>query len=303
MATKYIYKDEMSRISTPVSDMETMIPPLTGYNEKAWDKKHIHYKDSQKITSLLIDSDINACNILENMLNYHCPYVTITGKLNSVDQAKTWIDTKSLDLVFFGIGTEQKNEFSALKKTGNTNFEVIYITEKEYLNVATLQQNVFGYLRKPIQEIQLLNVVKDVQQKIIQQKDRIKKSKELLENTFRIGSQKDIIGIPTLEGYEFLPIENIICCQGMQKCTKLITNNESNLISSYNIGEFVKLLQPFGFFSTHKSFLINLSKIRKYYKEGSIIMNSGHHIPLARRRKELFLQSIKRDLKFPIIPR
>ncbi|EZH71848.1 hypothetical protein ATO12_05570 [Aquimarina atlantica] len=296
--TPEVYKEEINKFSPSVTQLEKVIPTFTRYNGKAWckgkDDDKINYKNQQKITSLLISSDANTCNALEDMLKYHCPYITITGKVNCKDMAKAWIDTKSLDLVFFGIDDEQKIYLQVLREISNISFEIIFITEKKYLDITALQYNVFGYLHSPIQETQLLNIIKHVQQKIILQKENIK-------NETSIRPQKDVIGIPTLEGYEFLPIEQIICCEGMQKCTKLITASCSNIISSYNIGEFVKLLLPFGFFSPHKSFLINLSKIKKYYKEGSLIMNNGHQIPISRRRKESFLSNIKKDNKFPII--
>lgn len=105
--------------------------------------------------------------------------------------------------------------------------------------------------------------------------------------------QDELIGIPTMEGYEFITVKSIIRCEGLKKCTRVIICERSNIISSYNLGEFKKMLEPLGFFLPHRSYLINLSLIKKYHKEGTITMYDGFPIPLARRRKEDFLRMIK----------
>ena len=307
MTVKYrlsqIYKSETNQIYPQLNQAEEVIPAFKGYSNKAWDNENFaepHDKNLQSITSILIDSDVDSLNALENRLNHHCPYIVIKGKISCMEHANMWITNKCPDLVFLSVGSDQKNNFHILKENKNKRFETIFITEKDYLDIRAFQHNISGCLHKPIQELQLLKVMQHVQQKIMVQKESIK-NKNLLENLLSIQSQKDVIGIPTIEGYEFLPVEQIICCEGMNKCTKLITTTQSNIVSSYNIGEFGKLLLPFGFFSPHKSFLVNLSKIKKYNKEGTLTMSSGHHIPLARRKKESFLWNIKKDKKFPII--
>lgn len=101
-----------------------------------------------------------------------------------------------------------------------------------------------------------------------------------------------LIGIPTTDGMEFLKAKEIIRCEGMQRLTKVFTVN-GTILSSYNIGEFCKLLCPFGFFSPHKSHLINLQYLRSYYIDGVITLRDGSQAPLARRRKEAFLERVQ----------
>ena len=102
--------------------------------------------------------------------------------------------------------------------------------------------------------------------------------------------QSKRIGIPTFEGYEFVSSEEIIRCEGLQKCSRIHFLGKPSLVSSYNIGEFEKLLKPYGFFSTHKSHLINLSCIRKYSRDGCLYMSDNSVVPVARRRKSAFLE-------------
>ena len=101
---------------------------------------------------------------------------------------------------------------------------------------------------------------------------------------------ENIIGIPTIEGYDFISIQDIIRCEGYQRCTRIVTNQRSDIVSSYHIGFFKKRLENCGFYSTHKSHFINLHHIRKYLKEGSILMSDGTYVPLSKRRKTNFMK-------------
>ncbi len=99
----------------------------------------------------------------------------------------------------------------------------------------------------------------------------------------------NLIGIPTVDGMEYIDVHKIIQCEGLQACTRVITTDRPNIISSYCIGKFLKLLQPFGFYSPHKSYIINLRHVKRYGKEGIITLTDKHHVPVSRRRKTEFL--------------
>jgi two-component system LytT family response regulator len=79
----------------------------------------------------------------------------------------------------------------------------------------------------------------------------------------------------------------------LQKCTRVITRDKTDIVSSYNLGEFRKMLEPYGFYSPHKSHLINLNYIRKYHKEGNILMVNHSYVPVAKRKKKEFLNQVK----------
>ncbi len=115
---------------------------------------------------------------------------------------------------------------------------------------------------------------------------------EQFENLLHERSTNDLIGIPTLEGFDFLFVREIIRCEGLQKCTRIVTTDKTDIVSSYNIGEFRKLLEPYNFFSPHKSHLINLAFIKKYRREGTIILRDNSYIPVSKRRKAEFLNQV-----------
>lgn len=102
-----------------------------------------------------------------------------------------------------------------------------------------------------------------------------------------------LIGIPTMEGIDFLYCHEIIRCEGLQKCTRIVSTRGLAMVSAYNIGEFKKLLEEYGFFSCHKSHLINLMHVKKLTREGFVYLSDNGAVPLARRKRIEFLAMLK----------
>ncbi len=57
------------------------------------------------------------------------------------------------------------------------------------------------------------------------------------------------------------------------------------------------MLESYGFFSTHKSHLVNNTHITRYLKDGTVILSDGSNAPVARRRKEDFMEQVVKYLK------
>ena len=117
----------------------------------------------------------------------------------------------------------------------------------------------------------------------------LKNKLELLEKLLHEKKTDVLVGIPTLDGFDFFFVREIIRCEGLQKCTRIVTTTKTDIISSYNIGEFRKMLERHQFFSPHKSHLINLGFILKYKREGTIVLRDNTCIPVSKRKKSEFL--------------
>lgn len=243
------------------------------------------------ITSLLLDQQSDALVQLENKITKCCPNVVVTAATNCLQKASNIILEKKPDLLFLDVETGDTPLFDLPKVDASQHMEVVFLTNEKSLTLDVMRKCSIQYLSKPVIDKELIAVANAVQV-------NIERKKELAQTTPAFTKIKnfknDIIGVPTMEGYEFIPAHKIIRCEGLQKCTRIITQDRSDIVSSYSLGVFKKLLQPFGFFLPHKSFLINLSLIKKFHKEGTIIMVDGGYVPLARRKRSDFLSLIPR---------
>jgi two-component system LytT family response regulator len=62
-------------------------------------------------------------------------------------------------------------------------------------------------------------------------------------------------------------------------------------IISKTLKEFEELLQPFGFFRPHNSFVINLSQVTEYVKAdgGYLLMKNKMKVPVSKNKKDQLL--------------
>jgi len=244
------------------------------------------------INTLIVDSDEEAVGQLVTLLSDNCPQISVCGKCGNYFDALDSIEEFNPDLLFLEIDSPSHDELEVYNHYFPSTFELIITSKTEKYAMCALNCCASGYLLKPIKKEELIKSVDHVSQRI-----RSKKGRQLNSSTVYFSEnsniQDEVIGIPTIDGYEFVSVRNIIRCEGMQKYTRIITTEKNDIISSYNLGKFRELLEQFGFYSPHKSHLINLNQVRKYLKEGNILMFNGSWVPVAKRRKKDFLNRIQ----------
>jgi len=243
------------------------------------------------INSILISPDTSALNIIKENLYKYCRDLLLIGNARSVEEAHTLIAEKSPKLVFIDTHISKKSAFDFLKMLPTIPFEIIFISENNQNAAEAFNFNASGYLLKPINIKNLIRSVQRARQFInLQMENKI--NQKLLSNLKVESKLEPKLTIPTMNGLEFVPIKKIIRCEGLQRCTKLIIQGEKNLVSSHNIGVFAKSLLSHGFYTTHRSHLINLQFIKRYDREGNIMMIDESKVPLSRRRKQGFLNKV-----------
>jgi two-component system LytT family response regulator len=243
------------------------------------------------LNSLLIDNEPETLTTLKKLLSIHCPQIDVRGQAQSWIRASSLIAETDPELVFFNVAMLTKNGLGIVEKLSSVDYEVIVVSECMDHVMDAIKCSAAGYIVKPIKKEDLIPAVKNAQGRIAKRAEYLA-NKLMIERLSRKSNKQNIVGIPTIEGFEFIPINDILRLEGLQKCTRVITKDKSDIISSYNIGEFRKILEDYSFFSPHKSHLINLSHIRKYHKEGSIMMVDGSFVPVAKRKKKDFLDQI-----------
>jgi two-component system LytT family response regulator len=239
------------------------------------------------VNAFIIESQKTEKQFLESLILKTCPEINISGKIDSLVDIKQHLRDSKSTLMFVDVDDLRKEDIEIVD-TLISDFEVIFVTTTEAPVLKAIQYASSWYIEKPVKKNELIITVNNAIRNI-ERKEEQARFNYLLEKLTRQNSQDRIIGIPTLEGFEFLLIDEIIRLEGLQKCTRIITTQRTDMISSYNLGEFCRILDRHGFFSPHKSHLINLKFIRQYSREGNIVMQNGSHVPVSKRRKKDFL--------------
>ena len=245
------------------------------------------------IRAVLIDDESKAIEVLKQKLHTYCPEIQVIGTASTTELAYDLITANHPQLVFMDIAMPKENGFDLLRRLPNLNFELIFVTGFDSFALDAIKFCAIGYVLKPIENEELIDAVGKARRRIVE-KLNSERNQQLLENMLNPGNSRNRIGIPTEAGLEFIPTEDIIRCEGFQKYTKVIALGRKILLSSYNIGEFRKLLERYGFYAPHKSHLINLHHISRYDKEGIVTMSDDSHVPVSRRKKQEFMDKLTR---------
>jgi len=102
------------------------------------------------------------------------------------------------------------------------------------------------------------------------------------------------LALQTLSEIHFVCIRDIMYCKASGSYTEFFLQNGSRIMTSTSIKRYEEMLDPFGFYRAHKSFLINNLHVVRVIKTGYGFaqMSDGAQIEISRRKKEGFLTTI-----------
>lgn len=245
------------------------------------------------IDTILIDDEPKALAILKNKIERFCPNLDIIAETQSPEEAIVLIKEKKPQLIFLDISMPNLNGFDVLKTFKHPDFEIIFATAFDNYAIEAIKHCAIGYLEKPVDNKELIAAVNKATRSI-EDKTALKKNQTLIENLGVQTLQNKKLVIPTTEGLEFVKIENIIHCEGVDGYTKIhFTEAKKPVLSSFSIGHFKQLLEQHQFYLIHKSHLINTQHISKYLNEGYAVMSNSQTLPVSRNRRPDFLKSFK----------
>ncbi|RFN58795.1 LytR/AlgR family response regulator transcription factor [Marixanthomonas ophiurae] len=245
-----------------------------------------------KVTAILIDDERKALAILKNKLERLCPNVKVISETQSPDEGIELIKQLKPQLVFLDIAMPEMSGFDLLAEIKNPDFEIIFATAFDNYAIEAIKHCAIGYLVKPVDNQDLMITVNKAIQNI-EDKSALEKNKLLIENLGVQTFQNKKIVIPSQEGLEFVKMSDILHFEGDNGYTKIHFVNKKSMLSSHNIGYFNKLLDNQSFYLIHKSYLINLSHIKKYLNEGYIVLEDNSKLPVSRNRRQDFFNKLK----------
>ncbi|WP_338356630.1 LytTR family DNA-binding domain-containing protein [Yeosuana marina] len=245
------------------------------------------------VTAILVDDERKALAILKNKLERLCPNVTIIGETQNPIEGIELIKKLKPQLVFLDIAMPEMSGFDLLSEIDSPDFEIIFATAFDNYAIEAIKHCAIGYLVKPVDNEDLVETVNKAIQNI-EDKSALKKNRLLIENLGVQTFQNKKIVIPSQEGLEFVKMSDILHFEGDNGYTKIhFVNNRKSMLSSHSIGYFNKLLANQSFYLIHKSYLINISHIKKYLNEGYIILEDNSKLPVSRNRRQDFFNKLK----------
>ena len=241
--------------------------------------------------TIIVEDEEKYTRILKKMLQENCPQIEIVGEASDIESAFELINETNPDLVLLDIVLPNGTAFDLLDRLMPINFEIIFITSYDSYSFKAIKYSALDYLLKPVNIKELQTATKKAIKKISgkyinQQLDLLMSNIKTVQN-----NKNHKLAVPTVEGFVFILMIDIIRCESKGTYTYIYTKNKDIIISSKNIKEYEEILPKLNFFRIHNSHLINTDRILRYNKGrgGTVTMEDGTQIEVASRRRSDFL--------------
>ncbi len=247
------------------------------------------------VPTLIVDDELHHRQLLSGMLHTHFPQLELMHPCSSVEEGIEKIVQHKPSLVFLDVMLPPKTGFDLLAAIDKIDFDIIFTTSFEQYALQALKLSAVDYLLKPFGIADLRVAVEKFELKLEGQQ-RLQHIETLMHNVNANTLEKTKIALPTLHGYVFVQVADIIRCQADNVYTTFYFSDKSKLIVSKPIKDCEQLLQSYLFFRPHTSHLINMRFVKEYIKgDGGIIkMADGYKIDLSRMRKDEFMGLLNR---------
>lgn len=238
------------------------------------------------IKAILVDDEIHALEALEWDLQQYCPEVDIVGSAQDPIEGIRMIRSMSPDVVFLDIEMPKMNAFQMLDILGEPQFHVIFTTAYDEYAVKAFRVSAVDYLLKPVNKEELRQAI----DRLLEERTRPTQSHlKVLRHNLQQEEDQTIV-IPTVEGFEFIPVRDIVYCASDSNYTHMHLHDR-RIVVSKTLKRVAELLPAELFFRTHQSFLINVKQVKKYLKgDATLVMSNGDRVDVSRSRKDALMR-------------
>lgn len=233
------------------------------------------------IRAIIIDDEIKSIKSMEILLE---PYQSTVQIISTATNALAGIKEILLhkpDLVFLDIQMPGYNGFELLAQVKDQVKYIVFITAHKEYAIEALRKGAFDYILKPFDSDELCNCL-----------ERITNGKTIPHHQ---KSGKPIIELSVKTGIIYVNQEDIVCLEASGSYTEFHLDGGVKHLVSKSMKVYEVQLDPQLFFRCHNSFIINISKVKKYiHSEGLFAeMMGGKKVSISRSRKDEFLELIK----------
>ncbi len=244
-----------------------------------------------KYRCVIVDDESGARNLIRGFFARFFPEYEILGEAGSVDEAVALIDEEQPDLILLDIEMPLGTGFDVVEQCSFKNFNVVFITAHDHYALDAFRISAIDYLIKPLR-LQDLRDALERFEKRAGDENKGSQLKVLMDNLSSDSATAKRIVLPSVHGFELVPVHTIIRCEAERNYTAFFIDGDKKIIASRTLKEFDEILTPLGFFRIHQSHLVNLSNVVRYYKGqgGELEMTDKTRVPVSRTKKEDLLK-------------
>jgi len=246
------------------------------------------------IRAIIIDDELHCLQTMNILINDFCPDITVVDRCTSGEKALESIENLKPDLIFLDIEMPSMNGFELLEHFDQIPFSVIFTTSYDQYAIRAIRFSALDYLLKPVNSRELIAAVHKV--RIQKNPPSAEQFHMLLGQMQNRDSSFTKIAVPTAEGYELIPTNELVNFEASNNYTLIYLKNRTRITACRTLKEMEEQLNSFGnFIRVHHSHIVNLNEVSKYIRGegGYLVMCDGSTVTVSKSRKEKLLKKFQ----------
>ena len=237
----------------------------------------------------IVDDEPPCREALRAFLRSGCPEAIITGEAASVAEAARLLHQAAPDLLLLDVHLADGTGFDLLDRFPKPGFRVIFTTAFDEFALRAFKYSAVDYLLKPVDPEDLVAAVRRAQlpgDPVAYQRQLEQLRHNTTTRTF------DRITLNTGDGLLFTRPDEMAHLEARGNYTLVFLEGGERHLAAQSLAAFEEILSCPPFFRAHQSHLVNTRFVRKLAREDgdSLVMVDKSVVPLARRRKEAFVE-------------
>jgi len=243
------------------------------------------------LKAVIVDDEDKAIKSLLWELSNFNKSIEVLKTFNKPEEALVYLEETKVDCLFLDIEMPTMDGFQFIEKLTRRDFAIVITTAYNEYAVEALKKEAIDYLLKPVDTDDLEECLKKIKKhsEKSNQVDTSQKFEEILLSFNKKFNQKKVV-INTDGKLLFLDHSEILYVESDGNYSSINMVNNKTIVLTKKLKEVNLLLPEDHFFRIHNSYIINLNKIKEFYKtDGYVIIEGNHKIPVSRQRKSDFL--------------
>lgn len=223
-----------------------------------------------------VEDESLALDLLENHIQ-QIEELELIGKFQNPIEAKNFIDSNEVDLIFLDIEMPGMSGIDLIKSL-SSNPQIVLITAYDEFALDGYELNVSDYVLKPLRFDRFQKAVNKVLNNL-QTIDQLQNVHPSIENeSVLIKSSHEIVKVN---------LADILYVEGLHKYVKIVTK-KGKYTTLYGLSAFYEHLPKHLFFRCHRSFIVNKSKVLKISGGNAVLEDCS--VPISKSQKQGFIE-------------
>lgn len=248
---------------------------------------------NSKLKVVIAEDEPEGRKAIRQIIETTLPSLEVVAEVSTYKELDQTLGKLKPDLLLLDVELEDGTSLQLWDEGSGPEIPVVFITAYQEYAIKAFELAALDYILKPLSSERMLEAVKRLPAWQVKT-ELIQRIAAVQQHFTHPQDQGNTLALPTLEGFDFVPIKDIIYIKGTGNYSEVYLEGDNCLVVTRTIGYFEKWLEDYRFFRVHRSFLINLNHLKKYSKGngGEVLLSNGKYIEVARRKKEEFLAKI-----------